>query len=122
MPSPTSRTLALLKTLGADPIDIVEHWNPFSKTRHDLFGFADILCVVENKITAVQCTTHDNASARRKKIANNDGAEKFTRAGGRILLITWGKAGPRHPKVRPGCWFPRVEDLRFNSEKVITDN
>lgn len=122
MPSPTSRTLALLKTLGADPIDVVEHWNPFSKTRHDLFNFADILCVIKNQIVAVQCTTHTNASARRKKIADCDAAWKFAGAGGEILLITWGKAGPRHPTVRKGAYFPKVEVLKFNTEKVIADN
>ena len=70
--SPTARSLALLRANGWY-CEVVEHWNPFSKTRKDLWGWCDILCldpigIQQAHILAVQTTTKVNMGARIKKI------------------------------------------------------
>lgn len=61
--------------------DIVEHWNPYSRKRHDLFGFADLVLVrvSERRGTAsspsiwfVQVTSAANHAAREAKVRGNE--------------------------------------------------
>jgi hypothetical protein len=42
--TPTQRTLAALRADGWH-VEVVEKWNPHTKTRKDLFGFADLLAI-----------------------------------------------------------------------------
>jgi hypothetical protein len=67
--TPTARTLKLLRAEGL-MVDTVERWNPFSRTRRDLFGFIDVLGldVAGKTMWAVQATSVSNMSARGKKI------------------------------------------------------
>ena len=48
-------------------VAIVEHYNCFTKRRHDLFGFADLLAIRENEVMLVQVTSGTNVSARDRK-------------------------------------------------------
>ena len=71
MKSPTVLTLQWLRDNGYIA-DKVEHWNPFSKTRKDLFGIIDIIAAGKGKVLGVQATTRANVSARVKKAMENE--------------------------------------------------
>lgn len=90
--SPTQRTLGELRKRGYIP-EIVERWNPWSKTRHDLFGFIDVLAIhpEEHHMIAVQATSKTNRSARRAKILEHVNTRMWLQAGGTLELWCWGK-------------------------------
>jgi len=74
---------------------ITEHWNAFAHIRQDLWGFCDVLCIRENEIVAVQCTSYSNISARVKKIANHENTPLVRKAGVRIVVQGWRKINNR---------------------------
>ena len=86
--SPTQRSLAYLRDQGYLPW-IVEHWCHFSRKRMDLWGFADLLCVRDGEVLAVQVTSGSNVSARAKKIAENEHVGTVRKAGVRVLIHGW---------------------------------
>ena len=94
MSSPTQRTIKELKKAGGF-YQIVEHFNHFSNTRRDLFGFLDLLHLdpISLAIVGIQVTGGGNLSARRTKILGErrDQAEAWLRCGGRILIHDWRK-------------------------------
>ena len=92
--SPTQRTNKWAKQRGC-LVAIVERWNAFAKIRQDLFGFADVLIVGEDGITAVQVTSGDNVSKRIAKIEACENARAWLANGGRIEVHGWRKVGPR---------------------------
>jgi hypothetical protein len=96
--TPTSRSLALLRKEGL-LAEVVEKWNPFSRTKKDLLGFIDIVALdVEAGVTwGIQCTTADNLAARVRKITQEcqEAATAWIGCGGRIAIIAWAKRGPR---------------------------
>jgi len=102
--------------------EITEHWNKWSKTRHDLFGFIDILAVREDVIIGVQTTTADHVSHRINKIVNERAGELERLRGHFVLQVHgWRKKGNR--------WQPRIiilntsvdmgENLIYPSGKYI---
>lgn len=69
--SPTARSLEYLRDNGWPLVQVVEHYNPFSKKRNDLFGFADVLAAgPEGGILFIQVTSATNVNARLNKMAN----------------------------------------------------
>ncbi len=90
MSSPTTRTLELLRRNGYEAA-IVERFNHYSKTRHDLFGFADILAMGHGFILGVQTTSASNTSSRRAKILAEPRAKAFLENKGRIFIHGWRK-------------------------------
>ena len=74
--SPTSRSLKWLRDKGYT-VAITERWNSYAKVRVDLFGFADLLCLGDGEIIAVQVTSGANHSARRDKLNRLENVEKF---------------------------------------------
>lgn len=78
------------------PAQVVEHFNVWSNTRKDLFGFGDVVAIGP-RIVLVQTTTGGNLAARRKKILSERRreAEAWLRAGGLIELHGWVKRGAR---------------------------
>lgn len=112
--SPNARTAKLLRELGADAVEIVERWNAFSKTRKDLLGFADILCCLDNSIVAVQATTLDHVSERKKKISASSEAYAWQKCGGKIWVVGWAKAGPNNREKRKvGTWYSKILELNL---------
>jgi hypothetical protein len=109
--TPMARTLKLLRAEGLI-VDTVERWNPFSRTKRDLFGFADLvgLDVAGGSLWAVQCTSADNMSARVKKIqgACRAAAIAWLQCGGKILVVAWSKRGPRGGRKR---WVPSRREI-----------
>ena len=85
------------KALEADGwrVATVEHWNAFTKRRHDLFGFIDLLAIRPGETLAVQATSASNVAARVSKIANHPNVGAVREAGWRIAVHGWGKRGGR---------------------------
>jgi hypothetical protein len=88
--SPTQRSLALLRERGY-LAQVVEHWNQFSRTRSDLFGFIDVLAVRDGEILGVQATSGSNGAARVTKIADHENVSQVRKAGIRIAVHAWSK-------------------------------
>ncbi len=86
--SPTQLSLAKLREEGYT-CWITEHWNNWSKTRQDLFGFIDILALKGNETLAVQTTTAANLNARVKKISNHENVGAVREAGWTIHVHGW---------------------------------
>lgn len=100
--SPTQRSLKYLRDLGYH-VEIVEHFNSFTKQRKDLFGFADLLAIRENEVLLVQVTSRGNVSARVNKITESPLLGIVRKAAIRIEVHGWGK-------LKAG-WCNRVVDL-----------
>lgn len=97
--SPTSRSLDFCKK-NSMSAGITERFNSFTKRRHDLFGFIDMIVLSEGKTLGVQVTSRSNMSARAKKIKTEckDDALAWLNAGNEIEVWGWGKIkkGKRH--------------------------
>ena len=92
--SPTQLTLAKMRKEGYLPW-ITEYYNFFDKKRHDLWTFCDVICVRDNEVLAVQCTSYDNISARVKKIRDCEYTPDVRKAGIRIVVQGWRKVNNR---------------------------
>ena len=100
--SPTQRSLKYLRESGYT-VAVVEYFNYFTKRRHDLFQFADLLAIRENEVLLVQVTSGSNVSARIKKITENEHIAAVRKAGMRVEVHGW-------RKLKAG-WQARVVDL-----------
>lgn len=103
--TPTRRTLALLRRLGATAV-VVEHWNQFARRRVDLFGCIDIVARAGDAMLLIQATSGSHHAARQAKIdaiiaiENNYIAWLIAR-GASMEVWSWARRGKR--KV----WTPR---------------
>jgi hypothetical protein len=112
MPSPTERTLAELRKQGMK-VAVVEKYNAFSRTRHDLFGIVDILALDFSRgFVGVQCTGNDFAG-HMKKLTEDKAQECIDwlrTPGGHLEIWAWRKV-----KVQRGgkvmVWSPRIKIL-----------
>ena len=115
---PTARTLAYYRNLGYT-VDIVEHWNPWSRTRRDLFNCFDLLMIPprgEGVLVGAQVTSGSGHSARRRKLLASPEALLWVKTGARVLVVSWAqrkKPGKlKSGKKRVGkVWTPRIEEL-----------
>ncbi len=118
--SPTQRTIAELKKRGCQTLAITERWNQWAKVRQDLFGFIDVLALVEapfrgnasyHETWAIQTTT-TNIAERIAKIKANPHYKNCLDANWRILVWGWRKL-----KVKRGGkavrWTLREEEITF---------
>lgn len=96
MTSPTARSLAELRRLGAT-CQVVEHWNAFSRKRNDLFGVIDIVAVHPSRqgVLGIQATSAGNITARMKKSMEEPRLKVWLKAGNTFQVWGWGKRGPR---------------------------
>ena len=101
--SPTQLSLAKLREEGYT-CWITEHWNNWSKTRQDLFGFIDILALKGNETLAIQTTTATNLNARCKKIADHENVGAVREAGWTIHVHGWWQDDKRK-------WNCKVKDV-----------
>ena len=90
----TARSMALLRERGYT-VATVEHYNAFTKRKHDLFGCIDLLAIGNGETVAVQVTSKDNLSSRRHKIEDAEAYPEMLRSGWRIVLHGWYKDGNR---------------------------
>lgn len=90
----TARSSAYLKDQGY-MVATVEHYNAFTKRKHDLFGCIDLLCIGNNETVAVQVTSKSNLSSRKHKIEEAEAYPEMLRSGWRIVIHGWYKEGNR---------------------------
>jgi hypothetical protein len=115
-PSPTQRSNALIRSRG-HIVGTVEHWNPHVGIRQDLFGFIDLVAVLETgEPYFVQTTTQTGISKRRAKIREIVAAKPPLAAlvrSGRVVLHGWAK---RSGGVRGGrkVWTCAEEIVTLN--------
>ena len=103
MSSPTARTLQLLRREGYLAA-VAEKWNPHSRTRADLFGFADVLAVRAGApVLAVQATSASNHAARVRKARDLPAMRVWLAAGCAFEVWSWAK--------RKGRWAVRRQAL-----------
>ena len=113
---PCQKTIALLRETYPDSaVEKVEHWNHFARRRHDMFGFADVVCAgPDSGFRLYQVTTRGQMSARRAKIkgklqAGDKKPEEYAAyrrgcldawlaAGGRVFVHGWGQPGGKGTK------------------------
>lgn len=103
---PTSLTARSKWLLEGDgfTVAIVEHYNAFTKRKHDLFGCIDLLAIGNGDTIAVQTTSKANMAARRHKIQDSDAYPEMIRSGWRIQIHGWHKVGNRYQvKVEELC-------------------
>lgn len=84
------RSLRLVQERGFRPY-VTEHniKNRGLAYKQDLFGFADLLCLRDGEVLAVQTTTRSNMNARIKKIAESEEAPFVRKAGIAIHVHGW---------------------------------
>lgn len=71
--SPTQRTLDHCRKKGIRTLQVVETWNPHSRTRRDLFGIIDVLvCIPGVGVLGIQATDHTSVSKRIEKALDED--------------------------------------------------
>lgn len=98
MTTPNQRSKDLLEAEGFS-VALVERYNSWSRTRHDLFGFADLLAVGHGQTLAIQATSDSNVAARRKKLSACEAVPLCLAAGWKIEVHGWAKRG-RYWRVR----------------------
>jgi hypothetical protein len=86
--TPSQRTVAHLRKLGYQTAN-VEHYNAFTKRKHDLFGCIDILAIGNGETLAVQVTSKSNMSSRIKKIEESEALPEMLRSGWRVIVHGW---------------------------------
>ena len=85
----TQRSLNALRELGY-LVEVVEKWNSFTRTRKDLWGWADLLAIRRGEVLAVQVTAQA-VSTRVAKVAASETIGKVREAGIRIEVHGWRK-------------------------------
>lgn len=111
--SPTSRTLAALRQDGWT-VQTVEHWNHYTKRRHDLFGCIDIVAIREGRTLGVQCTSGSNTSSRLHKIAAEPRMKLWLQAGNELEVWGWRQLVARKKdgsKAARKKWEPKIEKV-----------
>lgn len=91
--TPTQLTLRKLREDGYTA-QVVETYNPHARVRNDLFGFVDVLALRGTETLAIQATSHNNVSARVRKIADSPLIGAVREAGWTVRV--WGWSKPKH--------------------------
>ena len=104
MKTTTQRSLAELRKRGYLPY-IAEYWNAHSHTKHDLFGFIDIVALHPEKhgVLGVQTTTASNLMARVHKAEKLKAFSLWIAAGNDVEFHGWLK--------KDGHWIYRTEEF-----------
>jgi hypothetical protein len=114
MSSPTARSLKEARKLGLTA-QVVERWNPHSKTRHDLFDCIDIVAVHPDcGIIGIQACAGASHAARAEKIRQSVRMQAWLASGGRAEVWSWSKRGARGKAKH---WTLRREEIRKDGAK-----
>lgn len=118
MPSPTQRSLKYLRDLGYH-CAIVERWNPHTRIRQDLFGFADLLCIQANHSPLLVQVTSSGWSSRIKKIQGEPLSKLALASGFKIEVHGWRKLKTNKNKMTIKVIPLTEEDLdEFQSTEI----
>jgi len=111
--TPSARSITAMRETGWHP-ENVERFNHWTKRRHDLFGFADIVAMKSGETPLlIQTTSNSNFSARKRKVLESPLAALALSGGFRIMLHGWGK----HKVKRGGKavrWMLREEEITID--------
>jgi hypothetical protein len=118
--SPTQRTIKKWKDKGYI-VAVVERWNPYAKIRQDLFGFVDVLAVGHGRTVAIQTTSYNNVSTRKKKILMSAYAQPLSNAGWDIVVEGWHKKKNRWECREVAVKIPPPEDGGVSSGESSRD-
>lgn len=105
MPSPTQRSLKMLRDQGFT-CEITERFNPFTKTRHDLFNFADLIAIRADHPPLLVQVTSSGWASRVKKVCALEAARTALQCGMLIQVHGWRKL-----KSNRGRWTPKIIDI-----------
>jgi len=97
--TPTQLSLRHLREQGYTAA-VVETWNSFTQTRHDLLGFIDILALRGDETVAIQTTSANNVSSRVRKIGDSEHIAAVREAGWTIVVHGWTKKAGRWQLAR----------------------
>lgn len=92
--NPTQLSMRELSARGYTA-EVVEKYDFFTKRRHDLFGFIDILAVNDAGTLAIQATSASNVSSRRRKTNEHDNLPAVLAAGWDVRVWGWRKRSGR---------------------------
>ena len=92
--TPTARSLKHLRDNGFTA-EVVERYNSFTRRRHDLFNFADILGFRGNEVVLIQTTTRGHLRDRWDKVVDSPTAQAWVVGGNRIEVHGWVKRNRR---------------------------
>ncbi len=112
------RSLELIKNKGWN-YWITEKWNPYSRTREDMFNFIDILCYTGKRTIAIQACGSDY-QAHRRKIEGNEWVREWLDPESNRSLQVW--SWRRLLKKRGGkakYWKARIIDVYTINEKEL---
>jgi hypothetical protein len=72
---------------------VAERWNPFSRTRHDLYGILDIVAINPrlHATMGIQATTGDHVAERIEKVRNSPALYQLMECGWLIEVWGWEK-------------------------------
>lgn len=117
MPSkPTQRSLKLLRESGYR-VAIVEKWNHITKTRADLFGFADLFAVhpEQHCVSLIQTTSGSSIGSRIKKllIERREEVADCLKSAVDIRVHGWRQLGAKGKRKQ---WVPRIVRILFSEE------
>lgn len=91
---PTQRSNAECKRRGWT-YQVVERWNQWARKRIDLFGVIDIVALTDAGILGIQASRDGDHATHRTKILAEPRALAWIRAGGQLVIWSWGKRGDR---------------------------
>jgi hypothetical protein len=89
----TARSKALYVSHGYQ-VALVEHYNSFTKRKHDLWGCIDLLAIGHGETVAIQVTSKGHLSERHK-IEEAEAYPEMLRSGWRVVLHGWFKESNR---------------------------
>lgn len=90
--TPTARTLKRARELGFTA-GVVERFNSFTKTRHDLFGCIDIIAIhPQVGIVGIQACAGASHAARADKMKAEPRLSEWLAAGGKAEVWSWRKS------------------------------
>jgi hypothetical protein len=98
-----ARVLKALRDTGYHA-EVTERWDGFSRRRHDLFGFIDVLAVGHHGTLAIQVTSRANMASRRHKITESPILSSILGAGWKVQIWGYDKPASR--------WRLKVEEVK----------
>lgn len=109
--SPTQRTMDYYRNQGW-AIDICERWLGATRTRKDLFGFADLIAMQPDHLPMmIQATSTSNLQSRIKKMKAEPNVQIALRSGFSVIAIGWRK----YKNPEDGKWWrPTVFEITLS--------
>ena len=114
MASPTQRSLEKLRKEGYT-VQVVEHYNAFSRRRIDLYNVIDIVGILPGKVgvLGIQATSRGNVNARIQKSLAEPKLKVWLQAKNEFEVWGWGK-------LKRG-WVLSVAQFILAGEQIVVD-